>query len=146
MVLEGVISIQSGDNHRITADLVNAETDATLWSNSYDGTMNNIFALQDSISGTVAKELNVALLGKGATKPEQETDPEAYNLYLLGNHYRPGSNVNADGGSQPDWCTHGGCPADDVLRDHAGKSSVFAGRGEVKDPQQTGNIGQANGA
>jgi tetratricopeptide (TPR) repeat protein len=49
--------------------------------------MNNIFALQDSISGTVAKELNVALLGKGAAKPEQKTDPEAYNLYLLGNHF-----------------------------------------------------------
>ena len=85
-ILEGSVR-KSGNNLRITADLVNAETDATLWSNSYDGTMNNIFALQDSISGTVARELNAALLGKGAAKPEQKTDPEAYNLYLLGNHF-----------------------------------------------------------
>jgi len=85
-ILEGSVR-KSGNNLRISADLVNAETEATLWSNTYDGTMNNIFALQDSISDNVAEALKAALLGKEAAKPEQNTDPEAYNNYLLGNHF-----------------------------------------------------------
>jgi len=85
-ILEGSVQ-KAGNNLRISADLVNTETDATLWSDTYDGTMNNIFALQDSISGNVAEALNAALLGKDAAAPEQKTDPEAYNNYLLGNHF-----------------------------------------------------------
>ena len=85
-ILEGSVQ-KAGDNLRISADLVNIKTNATLWSNTYKGTMNNIFALQDSISGNVAEALNAALLGKETTKPEQKTDPEAYNDYLLGNHF-----------------------------------------------------------
>ncbi len=85
-ILEGSVQ-KAGDKLRISADLVNVQTDATLWSNTYNGTMNNIFALQDSISGNVAEALSAALLGKEAVKPEQMTDPEAYNDYLLGNHF-----------------------------------------------------------
>ena len=85
-ILEGSVQ-KAGDNLRISADLVNVKTDATLWSNTYNGTMNNIFALQDSISGNVAEALNAALLGKEIANSEQKTDPEAYNDYLLGNHF-----------------------------------------------------------
>ena len=84
-ILEGSIR-KSGKNLRITADLVNAETDATLWSSTYDGTINNIFALQDSISGSVAEALKATLLGNESTS-EKKTDLKAYNLYLLGNHF-----------------------------------------------------------
>ena len=85
-ILEGSVQ-KAGNNLRISADLVNVGTDATLWSNTYSGTMNNIFALQDSISGNVAEALNAALLGKESARPEQKTDPEAYNDYLLGEHF-----------------------------------------------------------
>jgi eukaryotic-like serine/threonine-protein kinase len=85
-ILEGSVQ-KSGNNLRITANLVSAETDATLWSNTYTSTMSNIFALQDSITGSVAEALDVALLGNKAIAPEQKTDPEAYNDYLLGNHF-----------------------------------------------------------
>ncbi|MGB8319146.1 MAG: protein kinase, partial [Ignavibacteriaceae bacterium] len=85
-ILEGSVQ-KAGNNFRISADLVNVETDATLWSNTYDGTMNNIFALQDSISDNVAEALNAALLGKEAAMTEQKTDPTAYNNFLLGNHF-----------------------------------------------------------
>ncbi|HKJ81411.1 MAG TPA: protein kinase, partial [Ignavibacteriaceae bacterium] len=85
-ILEGSVR-KSENNLRITADLVNAETNATVWSNSYNGTMSNIFALQDSISGNVAEALNATLLGSERVSTEQETNPKAYNLYLLGNHF-----------------------------------------------------------
>jgi eukaryotic-like serine/threonine-protein kinase len=85
-ILEGSVQ-KSGNKLRISADLVNAGTDATLWSNTYYGTLNNIFALQDSIANSVASALNVTLLGKEALEHEQETDPETYNSFLLGNHF-----------------------------------------------------------
>jgi adenylate cyclase len=85
-ILEGSVQ-KSGNNLRISASLVNVETDATLWSNIYNGTLDNIFALQDSISGSVAEALRVALLGKDAIAAVQKTNPEAYNAYLLGNHF-----------------------------------------------------------
>ena len=85
-ILEG--SVQKSDNTlRISADLVNVDNESTLWSNTYDGTLNNIFALQDSISHSVAKALNAALLGKEAEVTEKGTDPEAYNEFLLGKHF-----------------------------------------------------------
>jgi serine/threonine protein kinase len=85
-ILEGSVQ-KSGNKLRISADLVNVETDATLWSNTYDGTMNNIFALQDSITSSVAEALRAALLGKETEETEQKTDPDAYNDFLLGNHF-----------------------------------------------------------
>jgi serine/threonine protein kinase/tetratricopeptide (TPR) repeat protein len=85
-ILEGSVQ-KEGNNLRISADLVNVETDATLWSNSYDGTLKDIFGLQDSISHSVAEALNATLLGKDNTAQEQKTVPEAYNAYLIGNHF-----------------------------------------------------------
>ncbi len=85
-ILEGSVR-KAGNNLRISADLVNVETAATLWSNTFYGKMDNIFALQDSISNKVAEVLNVALLGKESVKPAQKTDPEAYNYYLQAEHF-----------------------------------------------------------
>ncbi len=85
-ILEGSVQ-KAGNKLRISADLVNVKTDATLWSGIYNGTMKNIFALQDSISDNVAEALNAALLGIKASSTEQKTDPDAYNDYLLGNHF-----------------------------------------------------------
>ncbi len=85
-ILEGSVQ-KSGNNLRIMADLINAETDATLWSNTYKGTFSNIFDLQDSITGSVAEALDVALLGKIKSTGQWKTDPKAYNDYLLGIHF-----------------------------------------------------------
>src|SRR3990172_8022386 len=85
-ILEGSVR-KAGNNLRITAQLIDVETDAHLWSQSYDGTLENIFALQDSISGSVAEALKIALLEKETATQQRETDPEAYNAYLLGKHF-----------------------------------------------------------
>jgi TolB-like protein/Tfp pilus assembly protein PilF len=85
-ILEGSVR-KSGNTLRITAQLIDVQTDAPLWSETYNGTMENIFALQDAISGSVAEALKIALLGKETETEQRKTDPEAYNAYLLGKHF-----------------------------------------------------------
>jgi TolB-like protein/tRNA A-37 threonylcarbamoyl transferase component Bud32/Tfp pilus assembly protein PilF len=78
-VLEGSVR-KSGNKVRITAQLVDAATDAQLWSETYDRTLDDVFAIQDEIAADVVKELKVKILG--AAPRARETDPEAYALYL----------------------------------------------------------------
>jgi serine/threonine protein kinase/Tfp pilus assembly protein PilF len=85
-ILEGSV-ITSGDHVRITAELVDVDTDVYKWSNTYDAQLRDILTLQDSISRSVAEALNVALLGESLLKPKAETNPKAYNYYLQGRYF-----------------------------------------------------------
>src|SRR6187401_2698055 len=78
-VLEGSVR-RSGDQLRITAQLVRAAEGYHLWSETYDRKMDDIFKIQDDIAGEVVKELKVKLLG--AAPRVRKTDPTAYALYL----------------------------------------------------------------
>src|SRR6185369_16453101 len=86
-VLEGSVR-RSGDQLRITAQLIRAAEGFHLWSETYDRKMDDIFKIQDEIAGKVVKELKVKLLG--APPKVRTTDPQAYALYLqareLGRH------------------------------------------------------------
>jgi len=78
-VLEG--SVRKADNQvRITAQLIRADDGYHLWSDTWDRSLENIFAIQDEIAADVAEQLKVTLLGKAPTV--EKTDPEAYSLYL----------------------------------------------------------------
>ena len=78
-VLEGSVR-KAGDTIRITAQLIDADRDVHLWSETWDRTLNDVFAIQDEIAVAVVDELKVTLLGE---KPKvRETDPEAYTLFL----------------------------------------------------------------
>jgi serine/threonine protein kinase/tetratricopeptide (TPR) repeat protein len=90
-ILEGSVR-KSGNTLRITAQLINVETDTHLWSETYDETMDNIFAVQDTISHSVAEALKIVLLREGTGTQLRETNPEAYNAYLLGKHFYSQSN------------------------------------------------------
>src|SRR5205085_484857 len=79
-VLEGS-GRRSGDQLRITAQLVRAAEGYHLWSETYDRKMDDIFKIQDEIAGEVVKELKVKLLGAVAPKA-RTTDPKAYALFL----------------------------------------------------------------
>ena len=82
-VLEGSVR-KSGDRIRITAQLVNASTSEHLWSETYDRTLDDVFAVQDDISANVIDRLRITLL---APIPKaRETDPEAYRFYLRAVH------------------------------------------------------------
>jgi len=79
-ILEGSVR-KAGDQVRISAQLVNAVDGFQLWSETYDRTLQDIFAVQDEIADSVASALQVELLGEGRTAP-QEANAEAYNLLL----------------------------------------------------------------
>ena len=78
-VLEGSVR-KSGDQLRITAQLIRAAEGYHLWSETYDRKLDDVFKIQDEIAGEVVKQLKVTLLG---TKPTvRQTDPKVYALYL----------------------------------------------------------------
>lgn len=82
-VLEGSVRA-TGDRVRITAQLVDAISDTQLWSESYDRTFDDIFAIQDSIAREVVPQLRVQIVGEVPTLPQ--TTPEAYRLFLQAQH------------------------------------------------------------
>ena len=82
-LLEGSVR-KSGDRIRITAQLIEARNGYHLWSNTYDRTLNDIFAIQDEIATNIVRELKISLLGDMPVG--RITDPEVYSLYLQGKY------------------------------------------------------------
>jgi TolB-like protein/Flp pilus assembly protein TadD len=82
-VLEGSVR-KAGNQVRITAQLIHAEDGYHLWSETYDRSLDDIFAIQDEIAREVVAQLKLTLLG--AVPTVQETDPEAFALYLQARH------------------------------------------------------------
>lgn len=82
-ILEGSVR-KAGNRVRITAQLIEARSDTHLWSETYDRTLDDIFAIQDEIAATVVEQLKITLLG--VTPTVQETNPKAYSLFLQARH------------------------------------------------------------
>ena len=82
-VLEGSVRKQ-GNRLRITAQLIRVGDGFHLWSDTFDGTDADVFALQESIAQQVAGALQAALnAGQQARLVDAGTaNPEAYSLYL----------------------------------------------------------------
>lgn len=100
-VLEGSVR-KSGDTVRITAQLIDAQTDAHLWSETFDRklTTENIFAVQDEIAGAIVTQLGALIGGdQGATRSSVKVTTEsvdAYETYLKAQrlfHIRSGQNL-----------------------------------------------------
>jgi TolB-like protein/class 3 adenylate cyclase/tetratricopeptide (TPR) repeat protein len=84
-VLEG--SVRKGGNQvRITAQLIDAETGAHLWADRFDGTLEDVFDLQDqvtaSVVGAIAPKLEQVEISRAKRKPTESLD--AYDNYLRG--------------------------------------------------------------
>ena len=94
-VLEGSVR-KAGNQIRITAQLIKVEDGYHMWSETFDRTLDNIFAIQDEIAAAVVDRLEVTLLG--SVPRVEETDPEAYTLYLQALHF--GSLLTPDGWDQ----------------------------------------------
>jgi TolB-like protein/class 3 adenylate cyclase len=84
-VLEGSVR-RSGDEVRVNAQLIDAVSGFHLWAERYDGTLTDVFGLQDKIVGQIAAALEVNLTSAGTSSSrENETDVvQAYDAFLEG--------------------------------------------------------------
>ena len=84
-VLEGGVR-KSADRVRITAQLIDASTGAHLWADRFDGSLEDIFELQDqvtaSVVGAIAPRLEQAEVERAKRKPTESLD--AYDYFLRG--------------------------------------------------------------
>ena len=87
-VLEGSVR-KAGDKLRVTAQLINVADGFHLWSDSYDGDMKDILAMESDVAQRVVRALKVQLGVDEAraltNKPTENA--EAYRLYLLGRYH-----------------------------------------------------------
>jgi TolB-like protein/Tfp pilus assembly protein PilF len=98
-VLEGSVQ-RVGDRVRITAQLIRASDGFHVWSEVYDRTLDDIFAIQDEIAGKVGGALSQSLLGDEGVKLQggvTTASPDAYDLYLQARKERM---TNSYGGLQ----------------------------------------------
>ncbi len=84
-LVEGSIR-RAGNRIRVTAQLINSNTEAHLWSSMYDRELQDIFAVQTDIAEQVASALEVRLLPSETKiiKQKPTENIEAYTLYLRG--------------------------------------------------------------
>ena len=95
-VVEGTVR-RDGKRVRIIIRLVDARTDKTLWSETYDRSLTDIFAIQSEIAQTVASKLSATLTPqeKQLIEAKPSENLEAYDLYLRANELI--LNTNATG-------------------------------------------------
>jgi TolB-like protein/class 3 adenylate cyclase len=82
-VLEGSVR-KAGGRVRITAQLIDALSGTHLWADRFDGSLEDVFGLQDqvavSVAGVIEPALQMAEMRRSAARPT--TDLNAYDLYL----------------------------------------------------------------
>jgi adenylate cyclase len=86
-VLEGSVQ-RSGDDVRITAQLIDAESGFHVWSGKFDRRLVDIFAVEDEIARAIADTLRTPLGLEPASRlvSRATDDAEAYELYLQGQY------------------------------------------------------------
>jgi TolB-like protein len=84
-VLEGSVR-KAADRVRITGQLIDATTGAHLWAERFEGTLDDIFQLQDqiaaSVAGAIAPQVELAEIERAKKKPTDSLN--AYDCYLRG--------------------------------------------------------------
>ena len=87
-VVEGTV-LRSGDQVRITAQLIEASADKQLWSQSYEGELRDTLALQNKVARAVADQIRINLnpQEQAALKDVKVVNPEAYESYLKGRYF-----------------------------------------------------------
>ena len=82
-VTEGSVR-KFGNRVRVTAQLIDAETGAHLWAENFDGTLGDIFQLQDNVASSIAGVIEPTLQEAEQRRSSQRLtdDLTAYDLYL----------------------------------------------------------------
>ena len=84
-LLEGSVQ-RAGNQVRVSAQLIDARTEAQLWSKHYDRELADIFAIQDELAKQIAADLHVELspAERAALQSRPTADVAAYDLHLRG--------------------------------------------------------------
>ena len=84
-VMEGSVR-RVGNQVRINAQLIDATTGGHIWADRYDGSLDDVFSMQDKITGEIVDALAVTLTGSEQSKQVQAetSSPEAYDVFLRG--------------------------------------------------------------
>jgi TolB-like protein/DNA-binding winged helix-turn-helix (wHTH) protein/Flp pilus assembly protein TadD len=87
-VVEGAV-LRSGNQVRITAQLILAEADKQLWAKSYEGELRDTLTLQSQVARAIAEEIRTKLTPheQAILKNANRVNPEAYEAYLKGRFY-----------------------------------------------------------
>jgi serine/threonine protein kinase/Tfp pilus assembly protein PilF len=96
-VLEGSLQ-RSAEKVRVNVQLIDTRTNAHLWANSYDRTLDDVFAVETEVANMIAEQLDAKLVQRISAKPPT-TNTAAYNAYLRGvgiEHSQAGGNVYED--------------------------------------------------
>jgi serine/threonine-protein kinase len=89
-VIDGTVR-RSGERLRLTAQLTDATTGKLLWTETYEQKVQDVFAVQDSITKAIVNQLKLTLgesprLASGSVNVQGTTNLEAYDLYLRGRY------------------------------------------------------------
>jgi TolB-like protein/Tfp pilus assembly protein PilF len=87
-VIEGTV-LRSGDQVRITAQLIQASADKHLWAKSYEGNLQDTLAVQKSVADDIAEQIRIELTPqeRAGLKNVKAVNPEAYEDYLKGRYF-----------------------------------------------------------
>ena len=87
-LIEGSVRKQ-GDRVRIVAELINAADGRSIWSETYDRELRDVFAVQEEIAKAVAEQMKVRLLGEKAHSDAvpSNQNPAAHNAVLQSDFY-----------------------------------------------------------
>ena len=84
-IIEGTV-LRSGDRIRVTAQLIDVDSDRHLWADSYERPMDDVFALYSEVARAIAREVQIAVTPDDEVRlaVERPVDPEAYDALLRG--------------------------------------------------------------
>ncbi len=89
-VMEGSVR-RAGNQVRVNAQLIDATTGGHLWAERYDGSLDDVFAMQDKITRSIVTALAITLTGQeqGNLVRTETSNPDAYDAFLQGwKHYQ----------------------------------------------------------
>jgi TolB-like protein/DNA-binding winged helix-turn-helix (wHTH) protein/Tfp pilus assembly protein PilF len=87
-VMEGAV-VRSGEQVRITAQLIRGVTDEHLWSHSYEGDVRDTLQLQDKVARSIADQIriNVTSHEQALLNAARIVNPDAHDAYLKGRYF-----------------------------------------------------------
>jgi len=87
-ILQGSVT-RDGGRVRITARLIQAKKQTTLWTKDYDREVRDILSLQSDVAGAIAREIELKLSPEESARlsATRLVDPDAYELYLKGRYF-----------------------------------------------------------